>query len=291
MRKPNFFILGAPKCGTTSLAAWLSEHPDVFMTDPKEPNFFNSDRNYRKRISPEEYENLFAEASRQHHVIGEASPSYLSSRAALPAILGYAEDPRFVVCIRNPVDMTVSLHGQLLRMGFENEIDFEKAWHLQNTRAGGRAVPILSQNEGMYEFQYRDICLLGSQIDQLYRKVSRETVFVLLQEDVQANPRGEYLRVLNFLEVPDDGLKTFFVHNAAKRLSVRFARLMMATQFKRLLRPFKDRLERPGGKSTVSDSFRLELARTFRDDVLLFQNLIRRDLLNWQLLCLDGVVR
>jgi len=301
MKKPNFFIIGAPKCGTTSLAAWLSEHSNIYFSPVKEPSFFDTDRKFVGRFSWAEYDRMFQEAGPDHLAIGEGSTAYLRSGVAVKSILSYADNPKFIVCFRDPVEMAISLHGQLLRMGIETEKDFEKAWHLQEKRAGGKGLPFMSQNEGLDSLQYRDICSLGSQMACLYRTVPRASVRVLLLEDIQQNPRDQYLSVLDFLGVPDDGRQRFPVYNAAEQLPVGFARLMMmATQFKRLLRlrrsfgllrPFKDRLERPGGKSPVSDSFRLELARTFRDDVLLLQNLIHRDLSNWQPLRLDGVVR
>jgi Sulfotransferase family len=70
MIKPNFFILGAPKCGTTSLAVWLSEHPHIYMPQ-KEPHFFNTDhrRFLNSRVG---YERLFAGANERHRVVGEA---------------------------------------------------------------------------------------------------------------------------------------------------------------------------------------------------------------------------
>jgi hypothetical protein len=88
MRKPNFFILGAPKCGTTSLWSWLRAHQDIFMSYVKEPNFFNSDDNLG--ISNlTDYEELFRGASVSHAAVGEASVWYLSSAVAIQNILQY----------------------------------------------------------------------------------------------------------------------------------------------------------------------------------------------------------
>src|SRR5579871_6019552 len=59
--KPNFFIIGAPKCATTSMAAWLAAHPYIFMSPKKEPHFFNTDE--RQEVSDlEEYMRLFQDA-------------------------------------------------------------------------------------------------------------------------------------------------------------------------------------------------------------------------------------
>ena len=78
-KNPNFFIVGAPKCGTTTLFSWLSEHPNVFMSRVKEPNHFNKDFNFPKYRDKNDYLKLFKDANYQHVCIGEASPYYLFS--------------------------------------------------------------------------------------------------------------------------------------------------------------------------------------------------------------------
>ena len=82
MKKPNFFIIGAPKCGTTALARYLSEHNDIFMCQPKEPNYFSSDLPMRQPgvESIDEYLNLFSDADDSCKAVGEASVWYLYSK-------------------------------------------------------------------------------------------------------------------------------------------------------------------------------------------------------------------
>ena len=86
MKKPNFFIIGAPKCGTTSLASWVSEHPSVYMSPLKEPDYFHANE---KIGSLKEYEQLFEGAGPEHITVGEASVRYLYSQVAVPNILNY----------------------------------------------------------------------------------------------------------------------------------------------------------------------------------------------------------
>src|SRR5210317_2370745 len=115
MKKPDFFFIGAPKCGTTALANWLREHPRIFMTQrPKEPWYFDNDIQNVDRMSLEQYENLFQKADDNHLVVGEASTTYLRSREAVSNILEYSPSARFLVAIRNPVEMAPSVHAQLL---------------------------------------------------------------------------------------------------------------------------------------------------------------------------------
>ena len=72
-KKPNFFIVGAPKCGTTSMWQYLKQHPEIFMTALKEPHYFGADLGPRRIIETEsQYLKLFAKAREQKR-LGEAS--------------------------------------------------------------------------------------------------------------------------------------------------------------------------------------------------------------------------
>ena len=68
-KKPSFFIIGAPKCGTTSLADWLRDHNNIFMSDPKEPHFFNTDSNHHSVFSLNQYQSLFDSVTEKHKAL------------------------------------------------------------------------------------------------------------------------------------------------------------------------------------------------------------------------------
>lgn len=287
--KPNFFILGAPKCGTTSLAAWLSDHPHVFISDPKEPNYFNTDREYIFKLSHAEYVNLFNGVKQQHRVVGEASTPYLSSRSALPAILDYADAPRFVVCIRNPVEMAVSLHGQLYRMGFENRARFADSWRLQDARKRGKKIPRLCMDPAL--LNYKDVCALGRQLRYVFERVPREQVCVVVLDDMRQDPAGQYSRVLNFLGLSDDGRTAFPVHNPATRmprtLSVAIniaSRLKHSLGIRRrfgLIRPFEERLRRTTPNRGISSELLTALRNHFKSEIDMLGTLLNRDFSPW----------
>jgi sulfotransferase family protein len=83
LKKPNLFIVGAPRCGTTSLWSYLKDHPDIFMSAEKELYFFDSDLWAREAWAPtlEQYLANFSAAT-DERIIGEATPSYLRSKRA-----------------------------------------------------------------------------------------------------------------------------------------------------------------------------------------------------------------
>ena len=139
-KKPNFFIIGAPRCGTTSLAKWLGEHPSIFMSPIKEPFFYSPDVHQPAVLTKDEYEGLFKKAGPQHIAIGEASTSYLFSRVAVPQIEEEYPGARYVVMIRNPIEMVFSLYRLCIVIGEEDITDIEVAWHLSPARREGKVV-------------------------------------------------------------------------------------------------------------------------------------------------------
>ena len=291
MKQVNFFILGAPKCGTTSLARWLSEHPRVFMSERKEPNFFNRDFEWPGRVaSLEEYDELFEQAGERHTVVGEATTGYLRSARAVQAILDYATEPKFLVALRNPLALVPSLHAQRIREGLETELSLERAWEIQDERARGRGVPATCPDPQW--LHYGRFGLLGEQLQRLLAAVPRERVLVVLLEDLQRDPRAEYRSLLAFLGVPDDERDEFPVVNP--RQMPRSAKLAQAL---RLGGAWKRRLgiswdlrlapvvaawnARRAETPVVSEVMRETLVSYYRDDVQRLSELLERDLTHW----------
>jgi sulfotransferase family protein len=289
MRKPNFFILGAPKCGTTSLWSWLREHPDVFMSEMKEPSFFNyGDRLGISNLS--DYEELFRDAIDSHAAVGEASVFYLSSPDAVQNILQYQPEACFIVLVRNPIEMAVALHLEMLISGYENTPSFRTAWHLQGERRLGRRIPAFGGPHRC--FLYGDLCSLGAQLERLLAVTKGDRVLTVVLDDIQDNPRREYLKILTFLGVIDDGRVNFQVENAARVLRRPWlARSQfITTQVKKklhidvgpgLLRSIYSRnvivAERPGLDQNTYNVLR----EYFTRDVDLLGGLIGRNLRHW----------
>ena len=112
MKKPNFFLIGGPKCGTTSLQEYLAQNPKIFMCTPKEPCYFDSDLPWPDSPKTErEYMRLFENANDSHMAVGEASTNYLYSAVAVEKILRFNPCAKFIVMVRNPIDMAISLHS------------------------------------------------------------------------------------------------------------------------------------------------------------------------------------
>lgn len=215
MSRPDFLLVGAPKCGTTALSEYLRVHPQVFISAPKEPHFFATDLPGMRYVTTvADYERLFDAAAPDCRARGEASPAYLYSAAAIAGIRAYNPAARIVVTLRHPVELLRSYHSQLLFSLFEDERDLATAWRLQDERRAGRHIPPHCREAGL--LQYRAAMALGSQLQRVYEIFPREQVLVLFHDDMRRDPGTVYRQLLAFIGVDDDGRTEFPVVNAKK---------------------------------------------------------------------------
>ena len=113
IRKPNLFIVGAPKCGTTAWYHYLQHHKDISFSEAKEPHYFCTDfPNFRWAKTEEEYLKLFADLPDSKY-IGEASVMYLYSEEAIHRVREFNPDAKVMVFIRAYESFFASYHSQL----------------------------------------------------------------------------------------------------------------------------------------------------------------------------------
>jgi hypothetical protein len=298
--RPNFFIVGAPKCGTTALYEYLRPHPNIFLPDIKEPHYFASDLGtYRRIKTAEDYAGLFSTATDRHLRIGEASVYYLRSAAALANIRHFDPDAKLIAMFRNPVDMLHSFHSQLLYVAEENVSDFETAWRMQARRREGHDLPRGSR--GAFLLQYAEMGRLGSQAERLLATFPRDQAKLILYDDFARSPQAVYDDVIAFLGVTHDGRREFPRINDNKRARLpglmglllkpppavrRTYRKIKQSVAPRALDAVKEAIvsrntvkER---RASLSPEFRAELVETFRDEVALLGELLGRDLSHWK---------
>jgi hypothetical protein len=295
---PNFFIIGAPKCGTTSLTAWLRGHLKIYMSPIKEPHFFSRDIGNQTIRTWDDYLKLFVGARSDHLAIGESTTDYLFSKVAVPTIEAEFSGTRYVVIVRNPVDMAYSLHDHRFHNFDEDQKDFIVAWRLSPERRAGKQVPPRCRDQLLLDYQA--YCLLGTQLERLYKVVVRERVLVLLLDDVKENPRREYLKVLDFLGVPDDGRTEFPIHNPAKewrnplwgralhRLGKRVARAkhvegILPKRSLGILRALWNRAIRYRPRLPMPADVHRELLAFYEEDICKLEALLGRDLSHWRM--------
>ena len=240
--KPNFFIVGAPKCGTTSLHEYLQHHPDVYMPYYKEPHFFGSDldgsrfRQFRGR--PEKYLKLFRDV-RGEKRIGESSPWYLASEQAAREIHSYDPQAKIIIMLRNPVDMMYSMWSQFRYSGNEQIEDFEEALAAENERRNGKRIRRAAHCvTGLY---YRRMTRFAEQVGRYYDVFGKDQVMVIIFDDFRADTPGVYRAVLDFLGLDTSVKVDFGVRNPNKEVRLAWLqKLIISTGFSLML--LKDRL-------------------------------------------------
>jgi hypothetical protein len=217
MKIPNFFIVGAPRSGTTALYSYLKTHPQIYMSDFKEPSYFSDDFSpqFRKCTTEETYLEVFSGLTEHHKVVGEATVYYLYSRTAIPNIKMFNSDAKLIAMFRDPAEMLYSLHSYFIYELFIKKKDFLTAWNSQAARTRGDCLP------GQYTeppfLHYREVASFGEQLQRAYTHFSPQQIKVIFYEDLNRDPAAVYAEVLNFLGVPHDGRQDFPVVNASKR--------------------------------------------------------------------------
>ncbi len=296
--KPNFFLIGAPKSGTTALSEYLRTHPEIFISPDKEPNFWNDDfRNLSTVRNFDEYEDLFRDAHSGHRAVGEASVHYLRSERAVPRILEKNPDARFIALLRNPVDLVYSWHSQALFKLDEDEADFEVAWSLQGARRRGERIPETCTDPKL--LFYDEVAALGTHVAQLYANAPREQIQIHLFDDFKRDAGKVYRDTLHFLGVPDDGRQEFPVINENKSYrfkavarfverppgwwvqGARALRGALGLQRIGLMRRLRDRNKVAQKRGELRAEFRKELTDFFRPEVDKLATIIERDLGDW----------
>lgn len=218
-RRPNTFIVGAPKSGTTSLYEYLEDHPDIYMSPVKEPAFFSTDvvGGKRKRDAYgdlDQYLGLFAKA-RDEKRVGEASAVYLMSEQAPRLIHAFEPSARIIVMLRNPVDVLYSLHNERVSSRIEEISDFEEAMAADAARRAGRR---LRPGANSAWSVYRNLVQFGQQLERWFDVFDRAQVHTIVFDDFAHDTAGEFRRTLEFLGVePDYQPASFATRRASHR--------------------------------------------------------------------------
>jgi hypothetical protein len=198
---PNLFVLGAPKCGTSSLYFYLRQHPDIFMPR-RELHYFGEDLVLRNkgRLSLEEYLAFFDDAGSERYR-GEVAIWYLFSATAAAEIVAASPDARCIVMVRNPVDMIHSLHSEFLYQGDEDIADFGAALDAEADRARGERIPARCNTP--WALQYRAVARFSTQVERCYEMLGKERVHVVLTDDLATDTASARRDVLRFLELDE----------------------------------------------------------------------------------------
>lgn len=313
MTMPTFLIIGAMKGGTTTLHHLLDQHPEIYMSPVKEPNFYayrdgrpqrghppglpypvwtietpdEADRAIEMRVDAATfatlpaYERLWQDASEPQR--GEASVLYLYLPHVAQSIAGLDPGMKLIAILRNPVDRAYSHFLMARRMGREPIASFAGAMEAEASR--------LEQDYDPF-WHYRSLGCYATQIERYVKVFDRSQIMILLNDDLKNDTAGVYARVLRFLGVDasfQPGPKSEYGVGGQPR-SRWLYRLATSSSFA------KDLLKRvvPANvqasivnrfvlsKPELGRELRRQLARSYLDEISRLEELIGRDLSHWK---------
>lgn len=295
---PDFFIVGAPKSGTTSMAYYLDAHPDVFVCTECEPHYYErySDPEGRgTRVSdPEEYRALFEGAGDASRV-GDRSAGYLSSPPSAEQIHKDVPEADIIIMLRNPVEMVPSFHATQLRNGTEHLEDLGEALDAEEERRRGRRIP--GNVNDAFGLRYVEIASYAEQVRRYMDTFSRDQIHVILFDDFVEDTEGTYRETLAFLGV--DPEFTPDIGNANPGQEIRWFRfhrflwnppgpILSAVKLavprgirRRVVRSLRQVNLKEGRGDGPCEELRERLRDTFRDDVRDLEKLLDIDLSHW----------
>jgi Sulfotransferase domain len=222
VRLPDFVIIGAAKSGTTTLYEYLCRHPQIFMSTPKEPDFFSVEANYE--LGLDSYTSLF-EAAEPHQICGEASTTYSRWQQhpnAAERLARTLPNAKLIYIMRHPVDRAYSFYVHRLK--------------------GSRYKPELAVSKTFEETiqqqsEFLDSSYYWEQIERYLQFYPRESFLFLLMDDLIQNPDRVIKQTLEFIGVDpqyDSGQATPIVANKASDNPEWFVRQQLTAPLKNI---------------------------------------------------------
>jgi hypothetical protein len=297
---PNFFIVGAAKCGTTSLYEYLKQHPDIFMSSRKELNYFcgdlllegekfngNADFPFPVCKSENEYLENFTTVN-QESVVGEASVHYLASHNAAKLIFEFNPKAKIIIMLRDPISFMTSWHSELSHSHHENEDDFAKALELEKERINGTKIPkYIPWPSILY---YKELATFSVQVKRFLDVFPADQIKICLLDDLKVDVESFYNDVVSFLEVSGEFIPEFGNRNLNKVPRFKFKYLPLVKQYVtkycgKKLRSFLSRNyskinSQRRERESIDKNLEADLKKGFKAEVEELSKLLDRDLIN-----------
>lgn len=286
--KPSFFIVGAPKSGTTALYDYLALHPEVCMSSEKEPNFFSDPEiraqglYYRKKNpdTTEAYLALFV-ASEAHKIAGECSVSYLFYPQVPPRIRDFNPQAKIIISLRQPASRAFSHYLMDYSLGLV-KAPFDRILY------EGKDNPSLR----LYYQQYIELGFYYAQVKRYIDTFPANQILIFLHEELVREPANTLSMLSDFLGIrnarPEDGLKQSNVSGAPESSVIRvlYQNKIIRKTLSGIFSPelkikIKSTLFSKRNLPVLSESSARHLNSLYSGDIALLEGLIGKNLQHW----------
>ena len=287
--KVDFFIVGAPKAGTTSLYHYLNEHPKIIMSKEKEPDYFSHEalKNqniyyYNMQIDTEEkYHSLF-NVERDDSILGEASVSYLFYEDVPAKIKQYNKHAKIIIVLRNPIERAYSHYLMDFRLGLVQNT-FEEIIYRGSS---------VSKDFELHYQQYIEVSQYFSQIERYLKIFGKENIHIIDYEDLQKDQEAVLKNIFLFLEVETDyqaNIKKEYNTFSMSKYSIinwfysffLFRRIVKFILPKKMLKIITTLFFQKNKKPILSFDTRFYLQNLFKKDIQQLGVILNKDFSKW----------
>lgn len=293
--RPQLYLVGVPKAGTSALGKFLAEHPQICLFEGKESNYHCRDFNLPRPETEQDYLSLFS-VTDETKILADATVINFYSQQAATEIANYTPDARIIVVLRNPVEAMYSWHSEMVFSGNE-PLDFEGAIKAEEQRKSGQLLPQTTTIARCPQLLfYRDIYSYSQQLQRYFDRFDRDRVLILFYDDFKSSPESVYQKILDFLELDRSFVPQFRKVNSPKaRRNLRLhqwlkkyfavpARLLLSYKLRaKLLRQYDKLNSQKVQRSSLDEKFVSELKAECKPDLLLLEQMLERKLTDWYL--------
>ena len=272
--KNKFFIVGAAKAGTTSLANYLGQHPNIYMPDCyREPAYFASDTGVKTLF---DYQSLFRDVNQEHLAVGEKSTAYLFDNEAPSRIRAFCRAAKIIVVLRDQVDMAYSLYCHNRREGLERIRSFHDALAIEQRRM--ESINFRCSVVGYHKnFYYRARATYAPQIERYFKNFPSENIKLIKFTDLKGEPELVVRSLYEWLGVDSSFVPEIRIENEGGRMRLQglynlciqskvASGLVKAVTSRQTRRKIYWLMRRRGGYRALETSERSEVESLFEAD-------------------------
>lgn len=293
---PDIYLVGAPKCGTTSIQSCISRSGNVSFLK-KETHFFGQDLCFnRPRCNRSDYVKRVQALRDKSSLVGDASVMYLYSKKAASEIFSANPNAKIIICLREPIAFMQSLHQQLLSTVDQNIKDFELALNFGDYRHLNNKIPWYTHPKDA--LNYRAMANFAPQVKRYIELFGKQNVKVILFEEFQQNNLKVIQEVYSFLQLGkfEETIRADHKNptTASKYPTLRIIYKSILSEESTLRRLLPEKMTKlidsaagrylyePASKAVISSKLKISLQLEFQDKIEDLEALLGTKLDSWR---------